>query len=106
LANLPRDTFKTFPIDHHHDIRETFADHVGPALFDGGTLRLEFMVGRMNQADAQAQPTGARHVVARLAMTTGCAIDLINQMQQITEQLVRRGVIKVDGGKAEPQKIG
>ena len=104
MPNVPRDTFKKFPINHHHEIRETFADYVGPTLFDGATLRLEFMVGRMNEPEPPAQLTGERHVVARLALTAACTIELINQMQQIADQLVRRGLIKVEGGKAEPQQ--
>lgn len=106
MANDPRELFKKFPVAHHHDIGETFADTLGTMLFDGQTLRLDFTVARMNEPKPPAQPTGERHVVCRLVLSAPCAIDLINQMQQIAAQLAAAGLIKMDSKPITVQPMG
>jgi len=92
----PHERFKKFPLVHHHEVQETFVDQLGLFTFDGGTLRMELAVARMNEPKPPAQPTGERHIVARLVMSAPCAIDLINQMQLIAAQLAQAGLIKME----------
>ena len=91
----PHEQFKKLPIAPHHDVRETFADQLCLAMFDGN-LRMEFAVARINELKPAAQPTGERHIVCRLVLSTECAIDLINQMQNFAIQFAKAGLIKMD----------
>lgn len=101
MAN-PRDIINKFPMQPHHETAEIFSDCLGLTMFDGNTLRLEFAVARMNEPKPPDPPTGERHIVARLALSAPCAIDLINQMQMIANQLAQAGLIKMDQGQAKP----
>lgn len=96
MTTDPRELLKKFSLVAHHEVGETFADQLGMTTFDGNTLRIEFAVTRMNEPKPPAQPTGERHVVTRLVLSTPCAIDLINQMQTIAAQLAAAGLIKKD----------
>jgi hypothetical protein len=92
MAAGPNDMTKNFPINPHHEIKETFVDTLGNLFFDGQTLRLDFAVSRMSELKPPAtMPAGERHVVARLALTLSCASDLINQMQMLAAQLNQSG---------------
>ena len=103
MASDPREFMKNFPVVRHHELAETFADSMALTFFDGNTLRLEFTAARIEELGSP-QTTGARHVVCRLVLTAPCAIDLINQMRQITAQLEQAGLVKTEKSKAEPQK--
>ncbi len=103
MAGIPQDIIKKFPISHHHEVSETFADTMGLTMFDGQNLRLEFSVARMGEPKPPAPPVGERHIVSRLVLTANCAVDLINQMNQIAGQLVQFGFIKMEQGRATPQ---
>jgi hypothetical protein len=92
----PYELYKKFPLVHHHEVQETFVDQLGLFTFDGGTLRMELAVTQMNEPKPPAQPTGERHIVARLVMSAPCAIDLIKQMQLIAAQLAQAGLIKME----------
>jgi hypothetical protein len=103
MAENPRDRLKTFPMQPHHEISETFSDCLGLAMFDGNTLRLEFAVSRLNEPKPPNATAGERHTVARLVLSAPCAVDLINQMQMIASQLAQAGLIKTDQEKGKPQ---
>jgi hypothetical protein len=45
----PHERSKKFPLVHHHEVQETFVDQLGLFTFDGGTLRMELAVARMNE---------------------------------------------------------
>jgi hypothetical protein len=103
MAENPRGRLNTFPMQPHHEIAEVFSDCLGLAMFDGNTLRLDFAVSRMNEPKPPSTTTGERHIVARLVLSSPCAVDLINQMQMIANQLAQAGLIKTDQEKAKPQ---
>lgn len=100
MAENPHDTFKKFPLVPHHEIAETFADQLCQLSCDGGTLRVEFAVGRMEEPKPPQK--GARHVVCRLVLSLPCAIDLINNMNRLAQQLATMGAIKMEGSEAKP----
>src|SRR5579863_5812125 len=80
------------PINLHHEIRETFADEVGTMYFDGTSLRIDFMVTRVEQPTPP--PMGERHVVCRLVLAPRCTTELINQLNKLGAQLTQTGVFK------------
>jgi hypothetical protein len=84
-----------FPREERHDIRETFADSLSQCVFDGQTLRLELCSTRLDEAKPPpAKPTGRRHVVARIVLTPGGAIELINACMQLAGQFKQAGILK------------
>jgi hypothetical protein len=94
---------KKFPIAAHHEVRETFADQIVLTTFDGTTLRIELAVARMEEPKPPAPPKGERHIVCRVVLSVNCTVDLINQLNQLSAQLVQAGLIKMEQGKATPQ---
>ena len=84
-----------FPKEERHDIRETFADSLSQCVFDGQTLRLELCSTRLDEAKPPpAKPTGRRHVVARIVLTPGGAVELFNACRQLADQFKQAGILK------------
>ena len=103
MPETTHETMKKFPIAPHYEVRETFADQLGSSLLDGSTLRIEFLVARMEgEAKPPFSPKGERHVVCRLVLTYNCAVDLINQMNHVAAQLAQAGIIKTDAANTTP----
>ena len=97
---------KKIPVVPHHEVRETFAEHIGLIISDGSTLKIDFEVVRMGEPASATPPERQRHVVARLALSMGCAIDLINQMKRLAEQMTQSGLIKTtEQGQIMPRAI-
>jgi len=72
--------------------KETFADSIVQVFFDGQTLRINFGVTRV---DSTPQSQSARRYPAcRLVLTPGAAVELMNQIQQLTARMIQAGVIK------------
>jgi hypothetical protein len=94
---------KKLPVVPHHEVGETYADQVGFLICDGSTLKIDFEVIRMNEPTSPTPPEKERHVVARLAMSMNCAIDLINQVTRLAEQLAKSGLIKNERGQVVPR---
>ena len=88
---------KRAPLVSHHEVKETFADQMSTVFFDGSTLRIDFAATRLEEpagaVTAQNEPKRERHIVCRLVLTSGCAVDLINQMKQMADQLAKVGVL-------------
>ncbi len=104
MAITPNEMMKNWKTDPHHEVKETFADSMGVTFFDGQTLRLEFVTARMETPKPPAQPTGTRHIVSRMVLSGNCAVELINQMQQIAAQLAQAGILKVEQPANMPVK--
>ena len=83
-----------FPKQQSPDVFETFADSLGDTMYDGQVLRIEFCATRLDELKPSAAPTGQRHVVSRIVLTTEGAIQLMNAAQQIAGALKQAGVIK------------
>ena len=94
---------KKLPVVPHHEIRETFADQIGFMICDGSSLKIDFEVVRMNEPTSPTPPEKERHVVVRLALSMNCAIDLINQVSRLAEQLAKSGLIKTERGQVIPR---
>jgi hypothetical protein len=103
MADNPQETMKRYPLAPHHEVNETFADQIGSTMFDGSSLRIDFLVVRMNEPVAPSgAPMGERHVVSRLVLSMSGAIDLMNQMSRLAGQLTQAGVLKTEQGQVTP----
>jgi hypothetical protein len=85
---------------------ETFADSIGSWSFDGSTLRMEFLVSRLDALKQGDPATGRAVPVCRLVLTTAAAVELIRASGQITTALMQAGVLRqTDGGEAPAGKL-
>src|SRR5882757_7576343 len=69
------------------DLGETFADTVGNWSFDGNTLRIEFLVSRIDPEKPSGAPTGRAVPVCRLVLTTPGAVQMLRTCAQFTAAL-------------------
>lgn len=76
------------------DLSETFADSVGSWYFDGSTLRVEFLVTRMDPENSSGTRTGRKLPVCRLVLTATGATELLYQTGRIAAALEKAGLIK------------
>ena len=93
---------KKLPVVPHHEVSETYADQVGFLICDGSTLKIDFEVVRMSEP-ASSPPEKERHVVARLALSMNGAMDLINQISRLAEQMAKSGLIRNERGQVVPR---
>jgi hypothetical protein len=88
------------------NLGETFTDSIGSWSFDGSTLRMEFLVSRLDALKPGDAATGRAVPVCRLVLTTAAAVELIRASGQITSALVQAGVLRQgDGGEAPAGKL-
>ena len=87
-----------------NDLFETFADSLGPWSYDGNTLRLEFLVTRLDTPKGDER-TGRQFPVCRLALTAKGALELLNQCRQLTDALEKAGAIKKAPSERQPIKV-
>jgi hypothetical protein len=76
------------------ECKETFADSVTSAYFDGQSLRIEFGVTRLDELKPNTPVTGRRYPAQRMVLTPLAAVELINRMQQVAAALTQAGVVK------------
>jgi hypothetical protein len=81
------------------ELRETFADSIGGWTFDGSTLRLEFLVSRLDSVKQGETPSGRTIPACRLVLTTAAAVELIRTASQVTAALTQAGVLRQADGK-------
>lgn len=91
------------PKFRHQDVPElgeTFADSVGRWYFDGSTLRIDFLVSRMDEQKSPQGLTGRKLPVCRLVLSATGAMELLYQTQRMAAALEKAGLVK----KAEREK--
>ena len=69
------------------EVEETFIDTITGVLFDGQTLRIGGAVTRIEMAQGRRTAVATRYTACRLVMTPSAAVELINQLQQLTARL-------------------
>ncbi|HEY6257286.1 MAG TPA: hypothetical protein VIY51_16000 [Xanthobacteraceae bacterium] len=79
------------------ELGETFADSIGSWSFDGSTLRLEFLVSRLDPLKSGDAASGRAVPVCRLVLTTAGAVELIKACGQVTAALTQAGVLRQSG---------
>jgi hypothetical protein len=68
------------------DLLETFADSIGQWYFDGHTLRIEFLVSRLDgAANGGTAHSGRRRPVCRIALTAPAAVELVQRAGQLAQ---------------------
>jgi hypothetical protein len=76
------------------DCKETFADSITSAYFDGQSMRIEFAITRLDEVKPNTPVTGRRYPAQRMVLTPSAAVELINRMQQVGSALAQAGVLK------------
>lgn len=84
------------------ELSETFADSIGGWSFDGSTLRLEFLVSRLDPIKAGDPATGRSVPVCRLVLTAAGAVELLKACGQVTAALTQAGVLRPSGATEMP----
>src|ERR1700730_9164191 len=84
------------------ELSETFADSIGSWSFDGSTLRMEFLVSRLDALKPGGPRTRGAVPVCRLVLTTAAAVELIRASGQITSALMQAGVLRQSEANAAP----
>jgi len=87
-------------------LTETYADSMGNWHFDGHSLRMEFMVHRID-AVKEGDTKGRKIPVCRLVLSPNCATDLLNFSRQLTAALAKAGLVKAqtkDGPESKTSK--
>jgi hypothetical protein len=74
-------------------LAETFADTVGQWHFDGSTLRIDFLVTRVDEAKSPDTRTARKLPVCRLVLPAAGAVDLLNQCRRITAAMEKVGLV-------------
>ena len=80
------------------ELRETFADSIGQWHFDGGTLRVEFLVNRFDDAKAGETRTARKVPVSRLVLSAAGTVELLNECRRIAAALEKVGMLKKELG--------
>jgi len=81
------------PKFHYQDMPgliETFADSIGSWSFDGSTLRMEFLVSRLDALKPGDPATGRAVPVCRLVLTAAAAVELIRRAGRSPARWCRR----------------
>jgi hypothetical protein len=81
------------------EVCEVFCDSLGLTVFDGVTLRAEFLVTRLNPPNPPEPPSGRRYTAARLVMTPSLVADLYTQLGSMLVAMEKKGLIKREGNK-------
>jgi hypothetical protein len=77
------------------DLEEIFVDSIISLIFDGETLRIEFVVTRLRKEKADSSISAHQFPVCRLVLPLTAAIDFVNRMQQIAPALTQPDVVKL-----------
>jgi hypothetical protein len=73
------------------ELKETFSDGIGRCYFDGSTLRIEFVVTRLDKANRSDEAAGRVYPVCRLVLSPSGALDLLNKAPQIATAIKKTG---------------
>jgi hypothetical protein len=92
MANEPQRP--QFRYQDRPELDETFADSIGGWSFDGSTLRIEFLVSRLDAIKSGEAATGRAVPVCRLVLTAAGAVELIKSCGHITTALTQAGVLR------------
>lgn len=76
------------------EVPETFVDSLEKALFDGVSLRLEFVVNRIDAPQPPRSPTGKKITACRLIMTPQGFLSMFGQLQTMVAGLQHQGVLQ------------
>ncbi len=75
------------------EVAETYADYLETVVFDGTSIRMEFVVNRFDRPTAQGGPTGRRVTAARLVLPLNGAMNLASQLESLMATLRQQDTI-------------
>lgn len=75
------------------EISETYADLLGRVLCNGTTLRMEFLVNRMDNPQPGQPGSGKGYTACRVVIPLPGMMDMVGKLQNIIAQLQAAGVI-------------
>jgi hypothetical protein len=102
---MTEQTRPTFRYQDVPELAETFADSVGRWYFDGTTLRIDFLVSRLDPERSAEGHTGRKLPVCRLVLTPSAAVELLFQARRMTAALEKAGLVKkTEGERPTPAK--
>lgn len=102
---MPETPSKKLEIRFHDrpELSETFADSIGGWHFDGGALRIDFLVTRFDDQSSAEVRTGHRFPACRLVLSATGTAELINECRRIAATLEKAGVFKKQNPEAPKQ---
>lgn len=86
------------------EISETFADSVEKLIIDGGVVRIELVVNRMDDPRPPALPTGKKLTACRLILPINGFLDLANKVQGIMGALMSQGLLQQQSPQSPPTR--
>jgi hypothetical protein len=84
------------------ELAETFADSIHSIFFDGQSVRITFCATRFGEQKPNQPPHAKRYPCCRLVLSTGAAVELINQMRTIGNAMAQAGIVKASPGPSAP----
>jgi hypothetical protein len=110
LQTAPGDTRRipeqqTLKLEHVDlpELAETFADSINQVFFDGQMVRINLGVTRVSPPGQT--PTARRYPACRLVLTPGAAVELMNQIRQLTAGMIQAGALKPTPHPAADTKV-
>ena len=88
------------------EISEPYADLLGRVYHEGITLRLEFIVNRLDNAQSGQPITGKAYTASRVVIPLTAILDMINKLQAIASRLQASGALRpvydISAGSQKP----
>jgi hypothetical protein len=75
------------------EITETFADGLETVVFDGMSVRMEFVVNRLDPANSHVAATGRKVTAARLVLPIAGVMNLASQLNALLAALGEQGAL-------------
>lgn len=76
------------------EVSETFVDSLEKCMFDGLTVRLEFVVNRFEQPNPGEQPAAQKLTAVRLLMTVPGFLSILAHGNNMLATLQKQGVVQ------------
>jgi hypothetical protein len=84
------------------ELPETFADSIHSIFFDGQSVRITFCATRFGEQKPNQSPNAKRYPCCRLVLSTGAAVELINQLRTVRNAMAQAGIVKTSAGPSAP----
>jgi hypothetical protein len=83
------------------EISETYVDALWRVYFDGNAIRMDFVVNRLDNPQAQAPQSGKAFTASRIVVPLLGMADMLNKLQDIMGRLQAQGTVR----QAHPPNI-
>ena len=76
------------------EISETFVDSLWRVYFDGQTIRMDFVVNRMDDPRPQTPPSGKAVTASRIVIPVAGMVEMLSKLQNLADQLRAQGTVR------------